>query len=138
MTDSCPIKLSLSFEYTQHGCCKWLKPLFKHKMFYSPIQWHFIWQKFLFQASLSHHEFGCHPCLLGFNFPKCSLLKSNIHSKVYYTKFNLTETRSQNGHFPITLVLMIRTRPYNSTWLDYSLFLWTWQNCRILPRFLYL
>lgn len=92
----------------------------------SPFQWHFIWQKSLFQASLSHHKFGCHPCFLGFKFPKCSLLKSNIHSKVYYSKFNLTETRSQNGHFPITQVLMIRTRPYNSTWLDYSLFLWKW------------
>lgn len=69
------------------------------KIIYNPFKWYLIWQKLLFQESLSHRKFVSHPCLLGFKFPKCSLLKSNIHSKVYYTEFNLAENRSQNGHF---------------------------------------
>lgn len=88
-----------------------------HKHFfpvvYNPFKWYLIWHKLLFQASLSHHKFGCLPCFLGFKFPKCSLLKSNIHSKVYYTEFKLTENRSQKAPPPLVsviLILMVRIK----------------------------
>lgn len=82
---------------------------------YNPFKWYLIWHKLLFQASLSLHKFGCLPCFLGFKFPKCSLLKSNIHSKVYYTEFKLTVNRSQKGPIPsVILILMVGIRSRRS------------------------
>lgn len=59
-----------------------------------------IWHKLLFQASLNYHKFGGCPCLLGFKFLECSLLKSNTCSKIDCIEFNLTENRIQRVSIP--------------------------------------
>ena len=89
--------------------CKY-KMFYKHffPVVYNPFIWYLIWHKLLFQASLSHHKFGCLPCFLGFKFPKCSLLKSSVHSKVYALNSSKLRTGARKPHSLIVLILAIR------------------------------